>query len=41
VHEGIPGHGFQLALSRRHEDEIRRHWEMLGLEDEIAALDAR
>ena len=26
VHEGIPGHGFQLALSRRHEDEIRRHW---------------
>jgi hypothetical protein len=26
VHEGIPGHGFQLALSRRHADEIRRHW---------------
>ncbi len=26
VHEGIPGHGFQLALSRRHEDPIRRHW---------------
>ena len=26
VHEGIPGHGFQLALSRRHPDEIRRHW---------------
>jgi hypothetical protein len=26
VHEGIPGHGFQLALSRRHPDELRRHW---------------
>ena len=26
VHEGIPGHGFQLAISRRHPDEIRRHW---------------
>jgi hypothetical protein len=26
VHEGVPGHGFQLALSRRHEDEIRRRW---------------
>ncbi len=26
VHEGIPGHGFQLALSRRHDDEIRRRW---------------
>jgi len=26
VHEGIPGHGFQLALARRHSDEIRRHW---------------
>ena len=26
VHEGIPGHGFQLALSRRHDDELRRHW---------------
>jgi len=26
VHEGIPGHAFQLALSRRHPDEIRRHW---------------
>jgi hypothetical protein len=26
VHEGVPGHGFQLALSRRHDDEIRRHW---------------
>ena len=26
VHEGVPGHGFQLALSRRHPDEIRRHW---------------
>jgi Bacterial protein of unknown function (DUF885) len=23
-HEGIPGHGFQLALAQRHEDEIRR-----------------
>lgn len=23
-HEGIPGHGFQLALASRHEDEIRR-----------------
>ncbi len=26
VHEGIPGHGFQLALSRRQDDELRRHW---------------
>ena len=26
VHEGIPGHGFQLALSRQQDDEIRRHW---------------
>jgi hypothetical protein len=26
VHEGVPGHAFQLALSRRHPDEIRRHW---------------
>jgi hypothetical protein len=26
VHEGIPGHGFQLALSRHQEDEIRQHW---------------
>jgi hypothetical protein len=26
VHEGIPGHGFQIALSRHHEDELRRQW---------------
>jgi hypothetical protein len=26
VHEGIPGHGFQLALARRQDDELRRHW---------------
>ncbi|HLX07795.1 MAG TPA: DUF885 family protein [Thermoanaerobaculia bacterium] len=26
VHEGIPGHGCQLALARRHPDAIRRHW---------------
>ena len=26
VHEGIPGHYFQLALSRMHEDPIRRHY---------------
>jgi uncharacterized protein DUF885 len=26
VHEGVPGHFFQLALSRMHEDPIRRHY---------------
>jgi hypothetical protein len=26
VHEGVPGHAFQLALSRRHPDQIRRRW---------------
>ncbi len=26
VHEGIPGHFFQLALSRSHPDTIRRHY---------------
>jgi hypothetical protein len=26
VHEGIPGHYFQLCLSWRHEDPIRRHY---------------
>jgi Bacterial protein of unknown function (DUF885) len=26
VHEGVPGHFFQLALSRMHEDSIRRHY---------------
>jgi hypothetical protein len=26
VHEGVPGHYFQLCLSWRHEDPIRRHY---------------
>lgn len=26
VHEGMPGHYFQMALSRLHEDPIRRHY---------------
>ncbi len=26
VHEGVPGHAFQLALSWGHEDPIRRHY---------------
>ena len=26
VHEGVPGHSFQLALSWAHEDPIRRHY---------------
>ena len=26
VHEGIPGHFFQLALARAHEDSTRRHY---------------
>jgi uncharacterized protein (DUF885 family) len=26
VHEGVPGHFFQLSLSRRHPDPIRRHY---------------
>ena len=26
VHEGIPGHYFQLCLSWKHEDQIRRHY---------------
>ncbi|MGE5243064.1 MAG: DUF885 family protein, partial [Betaproteobacteria bacterium] len=26
VHEGVPGHFFQLSLARRHPDPIRRHY---------------
>src|SRR6202035_1282922 len=26
VHEGIPGHYFQMCLSWKHEDSIRRHY---------------
>ena len=33
VHEGIPGHGFQIALSRHHEDELRRHWVDSGINE--------
>ena len=35
VHEGIPGHAFQLALSWRHEDEIRRYWYDSGANEGI------
>jgi uncharacterized protein (DUF885 family) len=33
VHEGIPGHGFQLALSWHQPDEIRRHWYDSGINE--------
>ena len=33
VHEGIPGHAFQLALSWRHEDPVRRHWYDSGVNE--------
>ncbi|HYK41360.1 MAG TPA: DUF885 family protein [Thermoanaerobaculia bacterium] len=46
VHEGVPGHFFQLSLSRAHEDPIRRHYydssanEGLGFYAEEMMLDA-
>jgi uncharacterized protein (DUF885 family) len=33
VHEGVPGHAFQLALSWRHEDAVRRHWYDSGVNE--------
>lgn len=33
VHEGVPGHAFQLALSWRHEDPVRRHWYDSGVNE--------
>ncbi len=33
VHEGVPGHAFQLALSWRHEDAVRRHWYDSGINE--------
>lgn len=35
VHEGIPGHYFQLALSWAHEDAIRRHYYDSGANEGI------
>ena len=35
VHEGIPGHYFQLCLSWRHEDLIRRHYYDSGANEGI------
>jgi uncharacterized protein (DUF885 family) len=35
VHEGIPGHYFQLCLSWRHEDPIRRHYYDSGANEGI------
>jgi uncharacterized protein (DUF885 family) len=35
VHEGIPGHWFQLCLSRKHEDPIRRHYYDSGANEGI------
>ncbi len=36
VHEGIPGHWFQLCLSWKHEDPIRRHYYDSGANEGIA-----
>jgi hypothetical protein len=33
VHEGVPGHAFQLALGYRHPDEVRRHWYDSGVNE--------
>jgi len=33
VHEGMPGHAFQLALGYRHPDEVRRHWYDSGVNE--------
>jgi uncharacterized protein (DUF885 family) len=35
VHEGMPGHAFQLALGYRHPDEVRRHWYDSGVNEGI------
>ena len=35
VHEGIPGHFFQLSLSWKHEDQIRRHYYDSGANEGI------
>ena len=35
VHEGIPGHYFQLCLSWKHEDSIRRHYYDSGANEGI------
>jgi uncharacterized protein (DUF885 family) len=35
VHEGIPGHYFQLCLSWRHEDPVRRHYYDSGANEGI------
>ncbi|MEO6324376.1 MAG: DUF885 family protein [Thermoanaerobaculia bacterium] len=35
VHEGIPGHALQLALSWKHDDEIRRHYYDSGVNEGI------
>src|SRR5437899_4485805 len=35
VHEGIPGHYFQLCLSWKHEDTIRRHYYDSGANEGI------
>ena len=35
VHEGIPGHYFQLCLSWKHEDQIRRHYYDSGANEGI------
>jgi uncharacterized protein (DUF885 family) len=36
VHEGIPGHAFQMAQSWRHQDEVRRHWYDSGANEGLA-----
>jgi len=33
VHEGMPGHAFQVALGYRHPDEVRRHWYDSGVNE--------
>jgi len=33
VHEGVPGHAFQLALSWRQDDPVRRHWYDSGVNE--------
>jgi hypothetical protein len=33
VHEGVPGHAFQIALGYRHPDEVRRHWYDSGVNE--------